>query len=148
MNWLLAQAMPSDPEKAVGTLERIIEGGVPLICLAVAVIAVIAAVLQYRRNADLEAQYRTDLETRAKNALSDAEKRVGDAKTEAKERAAEVDKLMRERIAAERESDATLAKAVLALEANTRMMEKLDRQLDEVKQLAGRVSIVLDRRSA
>jgi hypothetical protein len=129
MNWLLlAQSLP-DPDKTIGWLEQLIAGGVPLICLAVAVVAAVAATHQYRKNADLETKYRGDLENRAKLAVSDAEKRLNEAKADAKERATEVDKLMRERLAAEKESDATLAQAVRVVEANTKLMERLERKL-------------------
>lgn len=128
MNWLLL-AQSTDPEKHIGSLERVIAGGVPLICLVVAVAAVVAAVLQYKKNAELEAKYREDLENRAKVTVADAEKRLSDTKHEAKERAVEVDKLMRERMAAEKESDATLAHAVRIIEANTKLMERFERKL-------------------
>jgi uncharacterized protein HemX len=130
MNWLLLLAQDApDAEKTVGTIERVIAGGVPLICLVVAVAAVVAAVLQYKKNADLETKYREDLENRAKVTVSDAEKRLTDAKNDAKERAVEVDRLMRERLTAEKESDATLAQAVRIIEANTKLMERIERKL-------------------
>jgi hypothetical protein len=129
MNWLLL-AEATDPEKTVGTLERILEGGVPLICLAIAVVFGIAAVLQYRKNKELELAYRDDLLNRAKQEKIDGDERLSDAKQEAKERAREVDKLMRERMSAEKESDATLAHAVYIIEANAKIMERLERKLE------------------
>jgi hypothetical protein len=128
MNLLLAQA--TDPGKAIGWLENLLEGGVPLICLAIAVIGIVAAVLQYKKNHKLELDYRNDLAERAKQEKLDAEKRLTDSKLEAKERAQEVDKLMRERMAAEKESDATLAHAVQIIEANAKLMERLERKLE------------------
>lgn len=125
----LAQSSP-DPEQTIGWLERILKGGVPLICLVIAVLAVVAAVLQYKKNHKLELDYRNDLANRAKQAKEDAEKRLEEAKAEAKERAAEVDKLMRERMAVEKESDATLAHAVHVIEANAKIMERLERKLE------------------
>lgn len=131
MNWLLLLAQDGvDPDKTVGTLERIIDGGVPLICLAVAVVAVIGAVMQYRKNAELETKYREDLENRAKQEKEDAEKRLAEAKQDAKDRAQEVDKLMRERLSAEKESDATLAHAVRVIEHCAKLMERLERKLE------------------
>lgn len=131
MNWMLLLAQGDvDPDKAVGTLERILQGGVPLICLCVAVACAIAAVLQYKKNHRLELDYRNDLAERAKQEKLDAEKRLADAKQEAKERAQEVDKLMRERLSAEKESDATLAHAVHIIEANAKLMERLERKLE------------------
>jgi len=129
MNWLLL-AQSTDPEKTVGTLERVLEGGVPLICLAIAVVFGIAAVIQYRKNRDLELTYRDDLLNRAKQEKIDGDKRLSDAKQEAKERAQEVDKLMRERMSAEKESDATLAHAVHIIEANAKVMERMERKLE------------------
>jgi len=129
MNWTLLLA-DADPEKTVGLLERILAGGVPLICLCVAVACAIAAVLQYKKNHKLELDYRGDLANRAKQEKADSEKRLGDAKTEAKERAIEVDKLMRERLAAEKDSDATLAHAVRIIEANAKLMGRLERKLE------------------
>ena len=126
---LLAQS-EVDPDKTVGTLERILEGGVPLICLVIAVVACVAAVLQYKKNHALEVAYRNDLADRAKQATDDAEKRLGEVKREAKERAAEVDKLMRERMAVEKESDATLAQAVRVIEHCAKLMERLERKLE------------------
>ena len=125
----LAQSAPN-PEETIGTLERVLKGGVPLICLVIAVLACIAAVLQYKKNHKLEVDYRNDLANRAKQEKLDAEKRLEEAKREAKERAVEVDKLMRERLAAEKESDATLAHAVHIIEANAKLMERLERKLE------------------
>lgn len=129
MLWILAQTPPMDADHAVGLLERLTRGGVPLICLAVALLAVIGLVLQYRANAALEQKYREDLENRAKESAKDAPTRLADAKQDAKDRAAEVDKLMRERMAAEKESDATLAQAVRVIEANTKMLERVEKNL-------------------
>jgi hypothetical protein len=129
MFWILAQTPPVTPDQAVGLLERLTRGGVPLICLAVAALAVVAAVLQYRANAALEQKYREDLEQRAKKSSEDADKRLAEAKQDAKDRAAEVDKLMRERMAAEKESDATLAQAVRVIETNTKLLERVEKKL-------------------
>jgi len=122
------QALP-DPEKTIGWGERVIAGGVPLICLMVAVIAVIAAVFQYKKNADLEASYRADLDARAKKAEADSDKRLAEAKVEAKERAQEIDKLQRERLASEKESDTTLAAAVRMVERCTDVLVRVERKL-------------------
>ena len=112
------------------TLERVLEGGVPLICLVIAALFGIAAVLQYKKNVALEIAYRDDLAERAKQEKIDADKRLTDAKLDAKDRAIEVDKLMRERMSAEKESDATLAHAVHIIEANAKVMERLERKLE------------------
>lgn len=129
MNWLLL-AQSADPDKAIGWLQTILDGGVPLICLAVAAVALYVAYLQHKKNLDLELAYRTDLANRAKQEKERADKRLEETKREAKERAAEVDKLMRERLAAEKESDATLAHAVHIIEANAKIMERLERKME------------------
>lgn len=121
----------TDPDKAIGWLERLIQGGVPLICLGVATIAVIGVVLQYRKNAELEAAYRKDLDDRAKAEKLDAEKRLAKQAAEAEKHAAKAEALMRERLQAEKESDATLAQAVRVIEANTKMLERIERRLDD-----------------
>jgi hypothetical protein len=151
---LLAQAAPIQPDEAIGWAERMSKGGVPVISLCVAIAATIGAILLFKKllekeekNTALETTYRTDLEKRHAQAVADAEKRVTEAKTEAKERAAEIDKIMRERMAVERESDATLAKAVLALEGNTKQLEKVDRLLEEVRSLLQRTAVALERRA-
>jgi len=129
MDWLLL-AQAAEPEKAIGWLERILQGGVPLICLAAAAVFGVAAFLMYKKNMTLELAYRDDLADRARQEKIDAQKRLDDAKQDAKDRAVEVDKLMRERYAAEKESDATLAHAVHIIEANAKLMERLERKLE------------------
>jgi hypothetical protein len=136
---LLAQAVPSPEEagKGVGLLERLIQGGVPLICLAIAVAAVISSIYQYRANAALEAKYRDDLEARAKQTSADADRRLAEAKTEAKERAVEVEKLQDKLRAEMKESDVTLAAA-------TRMIEKAVDMMAQVRDLMTRIERKLD----
>ena len=126
---LLAQES-IDPDKTIGWLERLLKGGVPLICLAIAVVMAVAAFLIYKKKLELELIYRNDLANRAKKAEDDSERRLDEAKREAKERAVEIDKLMCERLASEKESDATLAHAVHVIEANAKLMERLERKLE------------------
>ena len=130
MNWLLLAQGKVDPDKTVGTLQTILDGGVPLICLVAALVFGAAAFLMYKKNMALEVAYRDDLATRAKQEKLDADKRLVDAKQDAKDRAQEIDKLMRERMKAEKESDATLAHAVHIIEANAKVMERLERKLE------------------
>ena len=130
MDWILLAQDSVDPEKTIGWLQTIINGGVPLICLAIAAVAFYVAWSQHAKNVALEIAYRDDLAKRAKQEKVDAEKRLADAKQDAKDRAAEIDKLMRERMAAEKESDATLAHAVHIIEASTSMMDRLGRKLE------------------
>lgn len=77
---LLAQDPVDTAEKTVPILERIIEGGVPLICLAVAVVFAIAAAYQYRRNArqwqvnsELEREFRLKVEALLREMLDRGE---------------------------------------------------------------------------
>ena len=130
MDWLLLAEGVPDPEKTIGWLQTIINGGVPLICLAVAAVAFYVAWSQHAKNVALEIAYRDDLGKRAEEQKIDADQRLTDAKQDAKDRASEVDKLMRERMAAEKESDATLAHAVHIIEANTKVMDRLERKLE------------------
>ena len=132
MNFLLLAQESIDPDKTIGWLERLLKGGVPLICLAIAVVMAVAAFLIYKKKLELELEliYRNDLANRAKKAEDDSERRLDEAKREAKERAVEIDKLMRERLASEKESDATLAHAVHVIEANAKLMERLERKLE------------------
>lgn len=136
MNLILAQSVPT-PDEAIGWAERMNKGGVPVIALCVAIASVLAVVFLFKKllekeeeNTLLEATYRKDLEDRHKQALADAERRVSEAKQEAKDRAAEIDKLMRERMAAEKESDAIFAQAIRVLDANTKLLERVERFLD------------------
>jgi len=129
MNWLLL-AQDVQPDQAIGWLQTILDGGVPLICLAAAGIFGYAAYVQSKKNMQLELDYRNDLAERAKQEKLDADKRLADAKIDAKDRAIEVDKLMRERMSAEKESDATLAHAVHIIEANAKLMERLERKME------------------
>lgn len=141
---LLFLADGTDPEKVIGWGERLIQGGVPLICIAVAAAAVAGLVIQLKRNAKLEADYRADLDNRAKKAEGDAEKRLTEAKNESKERASEVDKFHRERLQAEKEGDQTLAQAVRVIEANTAKLERIDKLEQVLERLVDR----LERRSS
>lgn len=129
MNWILL-AQSAEPEKAIGWLQTLVDGGVPLICLAAAAVFGYVAWSQHKKNVELEIAYRKDLANRAKDEKADAEKRLAEAKQDAKDRAAEIDKLMRERLASEKESDATLAHAVHIIEANARLLERLERKLE------------------
>jgi len=129
MNWLLL-AQDVQPDQAIGWLQTILDGGVPLICLAAAGIFGYAAYVQSKKNMQLELDYRNDLAERAKQEKVDSDKRLVDSKQDAKDRAVEVDKLMRERMKAEKDSDATLAHAVHIIEANAKLMERLERKME------------------
>ena len=136
MLMLLAQSTPT-PDEAIGWAERMSKGGVPVISLCVAIAAVVALMFMFKKLLeksgefqDLEKGYRKTIEDKAAVDKVDYEKRLVDAKVEAKERAVEVDKLQRERFATEKESDATLAQAIRVLDANTKVLERVERQLN------------------
>jgi len=136
MLMLLAQSAPA-PDEAIGWAERMSKGGVPVISLCVAIAAVVALMFMFRKLLeksgefqDLEKGYRKTIEDKAAVDKVDYEKRLVDAKVEARERAVEVDKLQRERFASEKESDATLAQAIRVLDANTKVLERVERQLN------------------
>ncbi len=65
MNLLMLLAQAPEPEKAIGWFERIIQGGVPLICLCLAGVFGVAAFLIHKKKMDLEIAYREDLANRA-----------------------------------------------------------------------------------
>ena len=136
MLMLLAQSTPT-PDEAIGWAERMSKGGVPVISLCVAIAAVVALMFMFKKLLeksgefqDLEKGYRKTIEDKAAVDKVDYEKRLVDAKVEARERAVEVDKLQRERFASEKESDATLAQAIRVLDANTKVLERVERQLN------------------
>lgn len=137
MLMLLAQSAPPTPDEAIGWAERMSKGGVPVISLCVAIAAVVALMFMFKKLLeksgefqDLEKGYRKTIEDKAAVERVDYEKRLADAKLEAKERATEIDRLMRERMQAEKESDATLAQAIRVLDANTKVLERVERQLN------------------
>lgn len=136
--FLLAEEPTVSPEQAVGLLERLTKGGVPLICLAVAVVACAAAwwalkkwIKSEREKADLEKTYRLALEAQAKQDKVDAAAQLAEAKREAEARRQENEKLFRERMAVEKESAETLAHAVQMVEACGRTLERVERRLDK-----------------
>jgi hypothetical protein len=141
MLMLLAQATPTpSPDEAIGWAERMSKGGVPVISLCVAIAAVVGLILLFKKLLEkseefkeLEKHYRKTIEDKATVDKVDYEKRLLDAKTEAKERAVEIDRLMRERMQSEKESDATLAQAIRVLDANTKVLERVERHLDGKK---------------
>lgn len=137
LSFILAQTA-DHADKAVGLAERLAQGGVAVICLVIAIVAALAAVYQYRKNAELEAAYRTDLDNRAKKAEADAEKRLTKAEADADKRAIEAEKAHDKLQKVEKESDVTLAAAVRTIENDAELFEK-------VRPLLERVLITLDR---
>ena len=133
---LLAQTATPDPDKSVGTLERLISGGVPLICLAIAAVMGVLAYWQMRlrmesekEKSELEKVYREKAEVREKQLSLDADKRLSDTKLDADKARDREMGMMKEQMSAQKESDATLAQAVRVIEANSKLLERLDRKL-------------------
>lgn len=134
--WFLAQA----PDQALDWAEKAKHLGFSGICLLAAVIALFVAYWQFnlrlnseKEKAELERSYRSDLDARAKQEKLDAEKRLAEAKSDAERHAKKHEDLLRERMAAEKESDATLAHTVRVIEAITKVMDRVDRKLDKLE---------------
>jgi hypothetical protein len=138
MFFLLADTPPVSPDQAVGLLERLTKGGVPLICLAVACVACFVAWWALKKRleseqakTELEKTYREAIEAERKAEKVEADKRLADAKAEAKERAQENERLYRERMAADKSNAETLAHAVLVIDACAKLLERVERRLDK-----------------
>jgi hypothetical protein len=136
--FLLAEDTVS-PEQAVGLLEKLTKGGVPLICLVVACVACFVAwwALKQRlesekQRTELEKTYRENIEARAKQDKIDATAQLAEAKREAEARRQENEKLLRERIAADKDNGETLSHAVQMIEACGRTLERVERRMDKV----------------
>lgn len=127
---LLAQTAV-EADKGLGLLKTVLAGGVPLICLVIAVAAVGAAIYQYRSNAKLEESYRSDLDARAKKAEADADKRLTEAKAEAKLHAGEIEKLNDKLRNEAKDQDVTIAAATRMLERCAEVMGRVERKLDD-----------------
>jgi len=67
---VLAQDPVETAAKTIPLLEQVIAGGVPLICLAIAVIAGLLSFWQMRKNNALEREYRKDIEKQADQRLA------------------------------------------------------------------------------
>lgn len=105
-------------EKSLGLLERMNAGGVPLIALVVATLAVLAFIWQLRKNNDIEKEWR------------DAGKVDGD------KRLVETKDLMREMLARDKEGTAANVAAMSAVEGLSATIkehgETERRKLDEI----------------
>lgn len=66
---VLAQGDPEKAEATIDVLERVIQGGVPLICLSVAVVMGVALVHQYRVNNKLNEDFRVKIESLLRETL-------------------------------------------------------------------------------
>jgi len=149
---LLAQTPGPSPDEAIGWAEKMSKGGVAVICLVVAIAAVVALIFMFKKLLDksdefkeLEKGYRKTIEDKADKDAVAAEKRLSDAKVEADKSKDREMTLMKDRLQAEKESDATLAQAIRVIENNTRFAEKVDRKLDQVDDLKRLLTEMNDR---
>lgn len=140
------------PDEAINWAERMSRGGVAVICLVVAIAAVVGLIFIFKKLLDkseefkdLEKNYRKTIEDKAKEDRVDADNRLKEAKTEADKRADREMAIMKERLAAEKESDATLAQAVHVIERNITLADKVDKRLEAVEALLRKVDEVNDR---
>lgn len=150
--FLLAEGNGPGPDDAIGWAEKMTRGGVPVIALVVAIAAVVGLIIVFNKLLaksdefkELEKGYRNSIEEKAKQDRIDAENRLKEAKLEADKRADREMSLMKERLVAEKESDATLAQAVHVIERVIVAVEKVERKLDNVDGLAKKLDELADR---
>jgi len=153
MFWImLAQEGAPKPDEAIGWAERMSKGGVPVICLTVAIAAVVGLVIVFKmllnksdKFTDLEKTYRENIENDRKQDKIDYENRLKAAEAAADKREQEKMAMMKERLQAEKESDATLAQAIHVIEADTKLADKVDKKLDVIDDLKRQVADMADR---
>lgn len=140
--FILAEISSPGPDDAISWAEKLTKGGVPVICLVVAIAAVVGLILVFRmlltksdEFKELEKNYRKTIEDKAREDRADAENRLKEAKLEASQRADREMALMKERLVAEKEGDATLAQAVHVIERNIESVESVEKKLDEIDHL-------------
>lgn len=149
---LLAQQPTPKPDEVIGWAERISKGGVGVLSLLLAFAAVAAMVYLFFKLiakaetfSELEKTYRATIEEKAKQDKADAEQRLKDAKEEAAKRREEDRAAAKERLEAEKESDAQVAHGVMALENCTKILEKVDKKLDQGEGVSRKLDEVLER---
>ena len=147
---LLAQTGTPSPDEAIGWAERMNKGGVPVIALVVAIAAVVGLIFMFRKLldkadqfTDLEKGYRASIEEKARQDRIDAENRLKDADAKAEKRSERELAMMKERLVAEKEGDATLAQAVHVIERVIQTMDKVDHKMDAVDGLNRKLDDVL-----
>jgi len=133
MQLLLAQTTPEAVTDWVGVLERILAGGVPLICLVGVVVIGWAYWKQLKRNNTLETSWRKQVETDAGNRLADAGQRLTDQ-----------ERLMREQIGREREAQEAVTAAVQAVEGFSYTLQEQQVACDETKRVCLKMVTKLD----
>lgn len=151
----LAQTGPGNgpgPDEAIGWAERMIKGGVPVICLVVAIAAVVGLIIMFNKLLaksdefkEHEKAARISLEEKARQDRVDGDNRLKDAKSDADKRADREMAMMRERLTAEKEGDATLAQAVHVIERVIQVMDRVDHKFDMIDAQNRKLDDVLDR---
>lgn len=131
--WILAQADPNELAKGVDVIERVSRGSVAFILLVLLVVAIVGFVWQYRRNNEIEDKHREDMDARSRQDKADAAKLLADMKAEADKVRGEQLALMRERLQAEREADATMAAAVRTIDRDAAVIERAERLMDRLE---------------
>lgn len=119
---LLAQAVET-AEQTLSLLERAQAGGVPLICLAIAVVCGVGFYWQLRAN-----RQQTD------DALAKAEAREAKQETDTKVRLAEQETLLREMLQRDREAQEGHAAATAAVQGFTRALQDQQRTCEAANQ--------------
>jgi len=132
MDILLLLAQDSAPleaaAKTIPLLERVIAGGVPLICLAIAVLCGVLAFWQMRRNNALEREYRKDIALQADNRLEGEKSYRKD-----------VERLLREMIERGEDSQEALQTNTNAVNSVGTALSQLTTRIEYVERIASRV---------
>ncbi len=113
---LLAQSVEK-AEKGVGLLQTILAGGVPLICLCVAVLMGGFALYQMRRNNTLEREYRETVQLDAAARLAGTEK------------------LLREQIDRDREANEIVTATIQAVEGFSHSLKEQQASCEATKRV-------------
>lgn len=149
---LLAQTPGPGPDDAIGWAEKASKGGVAFLSILVAIGCIAAVIFMFKKLLDqkdsfteLEKNYRGSIQDQAKQDKTDAENRLKAAEASAEKREGDKLALMKERLQAEKESDATLAQAIHVIENNTRFAEKVDGKLSQVDDLKRLLAEMNDR---
>ena len=109
--------------KSLTLLEQLQAGGVPLICLAVAVVCGIGFYWQLRRNGK-----------QSEDALSKAESREAAAEEMARQRLTDQEGLMREMLDRDRQSQESIVATVQAVQGVGQALGELQRVVDRLEQ--------------
>lgn len=130
--WLLAQT-PGDVDKGVDIIEKVSRGSVAMILLCLLVLAIVGIVWMVRRQAKLDEKRADDDEKRSARERDGYQKALSDTKADADKVRGEQLGLMRERLQAEKETDATIAGAARAIERCGTVLERVERLCERLE---------------